>query len=408
MQACLSTQALCRVAPSRSRLISNFPRHWQRLYSAQNHHRVSVRCGSAGHVSVDLLNIDEQPNSPLFIHLPSSPSSDSSPAPIPRFLQDKPVASINYRWNSVDYDTDESSATAAEDVWPAPIHDTLFAYSWLVENLSPPGLKRRAIYVYGSHIGAGLAASLALTESKPHHPFAVRGLISYNGIYNWTMFFPDHPANRMVDRFGERRITGIYAKPREGSYMHYLRQNLPTLFRSTADMFDVFASPSLLFHNPGLRIPSSYHMSEQETSAIEVLTNPNAEVDTLTKMPRKSRLGFPPRTSMLKIPETLLLYDTLPVLLPPTKRKRGRPLSGRQWGNSLELQAKELAGMMQRSILSYEMKARGQWDDDIGAWENEPIRRVKVRHAGEESVSLEMDQKGVEAVEEWLMERTPS
>ncbi|SPJ73210.1 uncharacterized protein FTOL_02940 [Fusarium torulosum] len=404
MQACLPIQAFCRVTRSPSRLIRNFPRHWQRLYSVQSHHRVSVRCGSAGHVSVDLINIAEQPNSPLFIHLPSSPSNDNNPAPIPSFLQGKPVASINYRWNSVEYETDESSV--AEDVWPTPVHDTLFAYNWLVENLSPQGLKRRAIYVYGSHIGASLAASLALTESKPHRPFAVRGLVSYNGIYNWTMFFPDHPANRMIDRFKRYRTTGIYAKPREGSYMHYLQQNLPTLFQSTADMFDVFASPSLLFHNPGLKVPSSYHMSEQETSAIEVLTNPNAEVDTPTKVPRKSYLVFPPRKSTLKIPETLLLYDTLPV--PPSKYKYSRPSSGRQWGNSLELQAQELAGMMQRSIQLHEMKARGQWDDDIGAWENEPGRRVKVKHAGEEKVSLEMDQKGVEAVEEWLMERTPS
>ncbi|KAM0445677.1 hypothetical protein ACHAQK_001892 [Fusarium lateritium] len=404
MQACLPIHALCRVAHSPSRLISNFPRHWQRLYSVQTHHRVSVRCGSAGHVSVDLIDIEEQPNSPLFIHLPSSPSNDSSPAPVPRFLQGKPVASINYRWNSDDHETDEFFA--AEDIWPTPIHDTLFAYNWLVENLAPQGLKRRAIYVYGSHIGASLAASLALTESKPHRPFAVRGLVSYNGIYNWTMFFPDHPANRVKDVFNRYRNKGIYAKPRQGSYTHYLQQNLPTLFQSTADMFDVFASPSLLFHNPGLNVPSSYHMSEQESSAIEILTNPNAEVDTLTKIPRRSYLVYPPRKSTLKIPETLLLYDTLPV--PPSKYKYGRPPSGRQWGNSLELQAQELAGMMQRSIQFHEMKARGQWDDDIDAWENEPARRVKVKHAGEENVSLEMDQKGVDAVEEWLMERTPS
>src|SRR6478735_1991499 len=139
------------------------------------------------------MNIAEQPNSPLFIYLPSAPSTNSQPAPIPRFLQGKPVASINYRWNS--FDQEEANSSSVDDVWPTPVHDTFFAYQWLVENLSPEGLKRRDIYVYGSHLGASLATSLALTESQPHKPFAVRGLVSYNGIYNWTMFFPDHPVN---------------------------------------------------------------------------------------------------------------------------------------------------------------------------------------------------------------------
>ncbi|KAM0341905.1 hypothetical protein ACHAPU_009841 [Fusarium lateritium] len=403
MQTCLPIQAFCRVSPSRSRLIGHFSQHRQRLYSFQTHDRVAVRCGSAGHVNVDLIDIAEQPDSPLFIHLPSSPSNGSQPAPVPRFLQGKPVVSINYRWNSVDYEPDESSP--AEDVWPTPIHDTLFAYDWLVKNLAPPGLKRRAIYVYGSHLGASLAASLALTESQPHRPFAVRGLVSYNGIYNWTMFFPDHPANRPGKFAGPR---GTYHKPREGTYMHYLQQELPTFFQSTADMFDVFASPSLLFHNPGVKVPPSYHMSEAETSAIQVLTNPDAEVDAPMKTPRKSYLVFPPRKSTLKIPETLLLYDKPPVPRPKYGYWPSRLSSGRQWGNSLELQAQELAGMMQRSINLHEMRARGLWDDDMGAWEDESARRVKVKHVGEQTGMLEMSQKGEDLVQEWLMERLPS
>ncbi|KAL4729116.1 hypothetical protein ACLX1H_003524 [Fusarium chlamydosporum] len=335
------------------------------------------------------MNIAEQPNSPLFIHLPSFPSNDDQPVPIPRFLQDRPLASINYRWNCFGHD---SSKHSVDDVWPTPVHDTSFAYKWLVENLAPEGLKRRDIYVYGSHLGATLATSLALTESQPHKPFAVRGLVSYNGIYNWTMFFPDHPVNR-PGKYA--RNSKAYYRPLEGTYMHHLQQNLPTFFQSTSDLFDVFASPCLFFHNPGVKIPSSYHMSEEESAAIEALTNPNAEVDSPMKTPRRSRLVFPPRTSTLKIPETLLLYDLLPALNMP-----GKPGFRRQWGNSLEMQAKELAQMMQDSIEKIELKERGLWDDEIASWENEQNRRIKVRLAGEESSTMEMGEKGEQLVED--------
>ncbi|EWZ42760.1 hypothetical protein FOCG_02266 [Fusarium oxysporum f. sp. radicis-lycopersici 26381] len=396
MRRCLHFQALHHA--SRNRLANPLHRQWQRLYSIRSHDRVQVRCGSAGHVSIDLINITEQPDSPLFIQLPASPVDGNQPPHIPRFLQGKPLASINYRWNSFD---DESSETIpVDDVWPTPIHDTFFAYQWIVENLAPEGLKRRGIYVYGSHLGASLASSLALSESRPHKPFAVRGLVAYNGIYNWTMFFPDHPANRLGKHANNRTN---YFKPREGTYVHYLQQNLPIFFQSTVDMFDVFASPSLFFHNPGIKVPSSYHMSEEESAAIEVLTNPNAEFDMKEKTPRMSRLVFPPRKSTLKIPEALLLYDTLPV--PTATNRPGRPFSGKQWGNSLELQARELGEMMQRSIQMVEMKERGLWDADVSMWENEPRRRVKMEHAGEESEDMVMDEKGEKVVEEWLTER---
>ncbi|RGP60101.1 hypothetical protein FLONG3_11003 [Fusarium longipes] len=396
MKGCVPIHALRR--PGHKRLIDYLPKHSQRLYSYKSHDRVNVRCGSSGHVSIDLMNIAEQPNSPLFIHLPSSPSNGSHPASIPRFLQGKPIASINYRWNTFGRPT-----AYVDHLWPSPVHDTFFAYKWLVENLAPEGLKRRDIYVYGSHLGASLATSLALTESQPHKPFAVRGLVSYNGIYNWTMFFPDHPVNR-PGKYA--RNPSSYYRPLEGTYIHRLQQNLPTFFQSTADLFDVFASPSLFFHNPGVKIPSSYHLSEQESDAIEALTNPNAEVDPPMKTPRRSRLIFPPRKSTLKLPETLLLYDLLPML--PPANMPGRPRSRRQWGNSLEMQANELAEMMQSSIEKVELKDRGLWDDEITLLENEQSRRVNVRQAGEENRMMVMGERGEKLVQEWLTERMSS
>ncbi|UZP46291.1 hypothetical protein NXS19_014103 [Fusarium pseudograminearum] len=68
MQGCLSIPALRRLG--HRRLIDYLPKSSQRLYSFQSHERISVRCGSAGFVNIDLIDIAKQPNSPLFIYLP--------------------------------------------------------------------------------------------------------------------------------------------------------------------------------------------------------------------------------------------------------------------------------------------------------------------------------------------------
>ncbi|RSL62150.1 hypothetical protein CEP53_004873 [Fusarium sp. AF-6] len=382
---------------TRNRLINVCAGPSRRPFSSQSHERVSVRTGSAGYVNIDLINVAEHHSqSPLFIHLPPFPTSNGEYPSLPNFLEGKPVASINYRWNSFDPGLTQMPST--EGLWPTPVHDIAFAYSWLVENLAPEGIQRRDIYVYGSHLGASLATSLALTESQPHKPFGVRGFVSYNGIYNWTMFLPDHPVNRTTWR---SKGTGFICKPPQGSaYMQYLQEHLPVFFQSPNDLFDPFASPSLFFHNPGLNIPSSYTMSEDDAAWIEAMTNPDAAPAAPEKAPRKSRLVFPPRNSTLKIPETLLLYDS-----PARSNKPERSKGAKPWGNCLEVQARELAEMMHRSIQVVELKERGLWDDEIDMWEDEGERRVKVEEAGEERGTLEMDEKGEEAVEEWLAER---
>ncbi|KAF4974613.1 hypothetical protein FZEAL_8498 [Fusarium zealandicum] len=398
MRGCPRLRVLCT---SSIRLANVFVKPSRRPYSSKNHERVSVRCGSAGHVTIDLINIANQSSlSPLFIQFPPFPMSNGQPASLPKFLQDRPVASINYRWDS--YDPGMTESLPLEGVWPMPIHDTLIAYNWLVDNLAPEGIQRRDIYVYGSYLGASLASSLALTETHPHLRFAVRGLVSYNGIYNWTMFFPDHPVNRPAKR---AKSSGCIYRPAEGTYLHFLQEQLPIYFQSPTDMFDTFASPSLFFHNPGLRIPSSYNMSEEDAVAIKALTNPDATLLTPTKTPRKSRLVYPPRKSTLKIPETLLLYDTPAVALPSKGGRRRRRKPG---GNSLETQAEELAEMMQRSVEKVELKERSQWDDDLGSLEDEKERRIKVREAGNESKMLEMGESGEQFVDEWLGERIRS
>ncbi|KAH6887560.1 hypothetical protein B0T10DRAFT_72979 [Thelonectria olida] len=372
----------------------------RRQFSSRAYERVEVRCGSAGSVTIDLRNIaNHSPQSPLFVHLPPFPSNDGVPAPLPDFLADKPVASINYRWASpygaacAGHDSD-----AVTSQWPTPIHDTSFAYSWLVENLAPEGQQRRDIYVYGSHLGGSLATSLSLTEAHPHMRIAVRGVISYNGVYNWTMFLPDHQTNRPSKR---AKNPGPRRRQVEGSHFYRLQELLPYLFRSPVDMFDPFVSPSLFFHNPGLLVPESYVMSAAETAALEALVNPESIMAEHVKVPRKSHLVFPPRQSTQKIPEALFLYDS-PVV-PPSQPGRRRLAIGR--GNTMESQAVEIVELMRRSIEKVELKEREKWDDDLDMWEHEGERRVQVRSVGEEMSSLELNAKGEARVEEWLSGR---
>ncbi|KAF7545763.1 hypothetical protein G7Z17_g8931 [Cylindrodendrum hubeiense] len=369
----------------------------RRSFSTQNHERVEVPCGSAGSVTIDLLNIaNHPPCSPFFIHLPPFPRLDGLPAPLPEFLRGKPVASINYRWTS------PAAASAGRDSdntsqWPMPIHDTCFAYSWLVENLAPEGQQRRDIYVYGSHLGGSLATSLSLTETHPHMRFAVRGVISYNGVYNWTMFLPDHPVNRP----SKRAKNPTRPSPPEGTHLHRLQELLPDLFRSPEDMFDVFVSPGMLFHNPGLLVPSSYRISGEEAAALEALVNPDSDTPP-PKIPRKSHLIFPPRTSTLKIPETLFLYDSPTVAL---TKKPGKRMLATSRGNTMESQALELVELMRRSLEKVELKERSKWDDELSGWDEETERRVQAVEIGDERETLELNKLGEEAIRDWLADR---
>lgn len=153
--------------------------------------------------------------------------------------------------------------------WPTPIHDVLFGYSWITQNLLPKYPKRKDVYICGSYLGASLAAGLALSESYPHARMAVRGLITYNGIYDWTTFLPDHPIHRPKgdDRILiESQLQKLNRDLDEDSgpaatspiIAHYQRR-LEDLFGSPSGLFDNFASACLFFHTAGLFVPPTFH-----------------------------------------------------------------------------------------------------------------------------------------------------
>jgi acetyl esterase/lipase len=353
-------------------------------------------------VWASLFNVSKHaPDSTLIVHLPPIPSRAGSPAVLPGFLRQWPVASINYRWErSSEHGPDDGFARPLS--WPTPVHDVAFAYSWLVENLAPPGNGRRDIYVYGSYLGGSLAASLGLTEAHAHARFGVRGFVAYNGIYNWTMFLPDHRVNRPSGR--SKTPTAPPELP-EGSHLQGFHKQLSSLFQRPSNLFDPFASPSLFFHGPGLAIPQTFSMSTAELSLIDALSQHSSDSDltpliTPSRPPRKSHLVFPPRKSTLKIPPALLLHDAPPRITETTTKSRKR--KPKLVGNTFQAQAEELAELMRRSIDKVELKERIKWDEETDSWEEEAQRRVQVLELGEEGESHALSEMGEEVVINWF------
>lgn len=223
-------------------------------------------------------------STPLIINLPAYPTQDIANVNsyLPSFLHQYPTATIHYRWSHgrdseplSDQAHSSSDSLPGDPVrpiptrlqWPTPISDTLAAYDYLRKTLSPASeggsaLQRRDVLVHGSYLGASLATSLALTETYVHEPMAIRGLAAYNGIYNWTTFLPDHQINRLLLADEVMDVIDDSDKLTQDG-VAYLRDLMPTLFGSPADIFDPFASPVLFFHTSGLMIPPSF--TEQYT-----------------------------------------------------------------------------------------------------------------------------------------------
>ncbi|TLD28372.1 hypothetical protein PspLS_03319 [Pyricularia sp. CBS 133598] len=404
---------------------------WRRTFASGSHSRhheqVSVRCGSSGHITVDLHNhLYHPPTAPLVIYLPPFSRQPHLSPPLPEFIKRYPTAVINYRWpedsllsepvpSGQNAQPEDDSVIPTNPLhWPTPIHDTLFGYSWITENLVPPNLQRRDIYVVGSYLGASLAASLALTESHTHERMAVRGVALYNGIYDWTAFLPPQNNTTAPDALAAMKsLLELPDDDPEGSAMHYLRQLVPTLFKTPSNLFDPFASAVLFFRSTGLLVPSSFEPSEStippgleraiaELSLDEASTpapgSPEAvRLEVAFKAPRKGYMAFPPRQSTLRIPEALILHEK-GTAQPGRVRGRKRVTATR---HDFASQAKELARVMRRSISMYELRERMKLDDiDEGGAEAE--RRVQLRDIGTEDVAGDVL---APVVEEWLEEK---
>ncbi|PON20416.1 hypothetical protein TGAM01_v210719 [Trichoderma gamsii] len=390
---------------------------------------VSVACGSGGFVDIEsvitksyyecdfsanayssLYNVDEfSPTKFLVLHLSPSPGNAYSAKQLPEFLYDWPVASINYRWETERRDLAIQDAASEEHDfagsldWPTPIHDVAFAYQWITRALMPPNNGRGGIYVYGSHLGAGIAMSLSLTESRPNEKFCVRGIAAYNGIYNWTMFLPGHRINMIRSMMD---VASLSRRTNGNLRLDTLQQKLVSLFQTPASLFDPFASPSLFFHNPGLSIPESFYTSTQLASIIRNMKGQVSDESKGNVLPRNSYLKFPPRDSTMKIPETILLHDAPSG--PPTRQPRTKKgLKGSSDGdqrNTFKNQTEEIASLMRRSLARIELKEKARWEEDAHYLAEEPKRRIRVVEVGPEREDLELNEIGQKAVLNWLDE----
>lgn len=371
--------------------------------------------------------------------------------PPPSFCRGRPTAVIHYRWTGYSpFHQDKAEEGVAEEKgaareqegegeeeedlnkrtmmrtattplhWPTPLHDAMQGYDWILKNLAPPTHKRRDVYTCGSHLGASLAASIALTESYPHMHMAVRGCVALNGIYNWTMFLPDHPINQPPKKKNKKKskdgdaaaaaattknesnvptFPGRQQRSQDPGVLR-LKQQAGALFSQPDGLFDPFASPCLFFQTPGLLVPrtftepataADYYRATMSMSLPDFLApdDPLTEAEFLRlvrpRAPRGSPVAFPPWNSTLKVPEALLLHTAVPAPPPSLLRRRRRRARRRVDAlatDSFRAQAEALARAMRRSV-GKELKERRLWDPHLeGIPEDEATRRVQVAEVG--------------------------
>ncbi|KAH8666659.1 hypothetical protein BX600DRAFT_462205 [Xylariales sp. PMI_506] len=376
---------------------------------------------------LSLHNVETVSSRPLLIYMPPHGyRAENGISQIPPFCRKYPTAVINYRWAGFPHEEKdvapevEAGSVDPDDAleyvpvlnWPLPIHDTLRAYSWIVENLPPPEYKRRSLYVYGSFLGASLATSLALTESHPHQRMAVRGFVAYNGVYNWTTFLPDHPINKQKSLKETNILEEVLGCPVDPE-LQALKDHAENLFGRPSYLFDPFASPCLFFQTSGLLVPQEFNTSADPVvamlnSATVPAGGPQEAVKQLLEMmankaPRRSPLAFPPRKSTLKIPETLLLHT--PPLEPPMLFQKKRQRRKKQdVAIHFSTQANELASLMRRSLEKLEFKERENWDENFDRYD-ETDKRIKVKAVGLDESPFTLSSQGQMDVNKWLDDR---
>jgi hypothetical protein len=184
-----------------------------------------------------------------------------------------------------------------------------------------------------------------------------------------------------------------------------LQQRLVSLFQTPANLFDPFASPSLFFHNPGLAIPQSFYKSSEFANIVSAMKGQKSDVAGASALPRNSYLVFPPRTSTLRIPETILLHDAPsgpPLRQPRTKTSALKGFNPGDQRHTFKTQASEIASLMRRSITMVELKERAKWDEDVHFLTEEPKRRIQVVEVGQEREDLGLNEFGQQTVLDWL------
>ncbi|KAL5117311.1 hypothetical protein ACEQ8H_004756 [Pleosporales sp. CAS-2024a] len=150
-----------RARPRGCWLVVPGTRAYARSPTAPPFDRVDVPCRSSGRITVDVFAASA-PASPVIVYLPPGPLVPDRKAEEQRViaaLRDTAaatVARINYR-------------ASPEHGYPTPVHDVLFGWDWIRDNLLLDGLDRpylARLGVCGELLGGSLATMLALTECR--------------------------------------------------------------------------------------------------------------------------------------------------------------------------------------------------------------------------------------------------
>jgi hypothetical protein len=303
-------------------------------------------------------------------------------------------------------------------------------YDWIKQNLSSADFPSREVIMYSSHLGASIASSIALTETRvlpvgPTHtpfsqPFPVKGLIAYNGIYNWTMFLPDHKVNKQpkakaaTARKMKDLLDEIKAPPPPTSLFDTIKAQMPGLFQMPVNLFDDFASPALMFQTAGLHVPASFTQPHELAAAIDRLAlGSGSSLNPLSpdlKAPRRTPLQFPPGHSGQQIPDMLLLYSQPPSPLKKRKARKttaAKPKATKPKGHHFHIQAVEFAELARRGLAKSNFAwLRGQGPGDGAEMETDEYveGRIQAVDVGEET-GLTPNDFGSALIARWLEDK---
>ncbi|EEY21790.1 conserved hypothetical protein [Verticillium alfalfae VaMs.102] len=346
----------------------------------------------------DLHNTSHIPSTvPLVVHLPPFAPIPGKEPHLPDFLAPFPTAVINYRWTGPSSLTSSHTEPSTQDEfkaplhWPTPLHDVLFAYSWLLKNLRPENQARRAIYLHGTYLGATLAAALALTECHKHEATAVRGLAAYKRRLQLDHVLPDHKLNKPTTYRGK---TTPVPPPRRGLGTARPAGCPARPVRCAGVAVRRVREPEPLLSDGGPRDPAVVHADGRRCG-------PRRQDGGAGARGVSGRFDACERGQDAEAQRAAVIAAA--TTSSTAKRKTTSVRKRKAKGNQFEAQAQELAGLLRRSMEKLELKERMKWDEDFDA-EGEMEARVKVVDVGDGSPH-ELGARGDAVVREWLKQR---
>ncbi|KAG9672341.1 glycoside hydrolase, partial [Aureobasidium melanogenum] len=314
------------------------------------------------------------------------------------------VVQINYRCSQ-------------EHRYPTPIHDVLTGYDWVLEHLVPsrsfyrPGRSANhsiKLAVCGELVGGSLAAMLALTECRLQGPYVAAAAIN-EPVIDWV--FPEDEEvehETSVDRLASY-VQGLQigqkskakSRLRQTSFSTFgdntvlnastLLKARRDLFRRPEDYFDTFASPILNFRTSGVSVPpppqlksavdefaelalferDEFHRQQIKMSALSNRPqSPDQQEESTaeaTKKPRKSYRRWPNAGSGLRIPQ---MHISSAVTSP------------------LSDQVEEFSRLMQKSIVSQELKTVEAEGDDMAKEAAYMLAERQIQHRQPDNLRL--------------------